>query len=595
MTYTFDKFALRELINHEFEQIGFTSDKHGFLRIPSIRVQINHALLERAKSNGIVKVFQEPVDSVFGTVTHNLKSLLGGLGSHERGASNVDLFFNVVSDINPNDLTVLHVGNRNLNEILASVGFGVPPEHSIGLDLISYFPSVILGDMHRFPFGEHTFDLIFFNWVLAYSCDPLSVIKSALSSLKDGGYIVIGWDNTSIVYEPGEGDLITKQLPFVDTSESLLSYFDQINAKYRVVFRREPYYPFDQFGRQVVIILRVGGMHLESRVRIEATESRSVSTLRSQLAGNSDPSIDARLEAHILSPRIQPKNKLPYLYMRQHYIRYGTSVDDLISRSIGVSFPPIIKSNVAMFPRSIFHGSDDALVEESVTSLNENGLYVLKEKIPLKIIDALRSSIQYPPSSTARQEADESELLGNALIRSIWLDTFFLRVAESYFNSMPILDFVYASRSSMFSNENQNSRSHDAQLWHFDKDRIKFLKVFVYLTDVEEENGPHEFLLGSHRNPPNVDGRLSDEFVQSKYAGFRVHRILGEAGTVFIEDTQGLHRGTPVSGGPRELLQLEYCNSLFGEEVPRFQLRDFVLQFPRLVSNFPRLFHRFLP
>jgi hypothetical protein len=492
-------------------------------------------------------------------------------------------------------LTVLHVGNRNLNEILASLAYGVPPEHAIGLDLISYFPSVILGDMHRFPFSEQNFDVIFFNWVLAYSRDPLSVIRCALSLLKEGGHIVIGWDNTAIVYDPSKSDVITKQSPFIDTSESILCYFDQINVKYRVVFRRDPYYPFDQFGRQVVVILRVGDKHLESRLRIESAESKSLLTVRSQLAGNSDPSIDVRLESHSLTARIQPKGKLPYLYMRQHYLRYGTSVDDMISRSIGETFPPIIGSNVAMFPKSIFCSSDDAIIEEIVLRLNRDGFYVLKEKIPLEIINAFRSSIQYPPSSTARQEVAESDLLGNALIRSIWLDTFFLRVAESYFNSMPILDFVYASRSSVFSDENEKSRSHDAQLWHFDKDRIKFLKIFVYLTDVGEENGPHEFLVGSHRTPPGVDGRLSDEFVRSKYAGFKPQQILGEAGTVFIEDTQGLHRGTPVLGRPRELLQLEYCNSLFGEEVPRFPLRDFALQFPSLVSNFPRLFHRFLP
>lgn len=589
------KSELRELISREFENVGLSSEKYDLLRLPSVRQQVNQALLERAKRFDRVNVHQEAVSSVFGAVKHNLGSLLGGLGSHDRGAQNVDLFFNVVPDVNPTALDVLHIGNRNVNELLASIGHGVQSSSVLGLDLISYFPSVILGDMNHFPFRDQKFDVIFFNWVLAYSRDPLSVIKQGISSLQAGGYMVIGWDNTSITYEQSEGDLISSQLPHIENSLSILRYFDLLDIKYRVVFHREPYYPYDQFGRQVVVILRIGGIDVESRVRIEAAESKCLVRVLEQLSGHPDSSIGVRLESHIQSPRDQPEGKLPYLSMRHHYTKYGSAVDDLISSSIAIAFPPVIGSNHTMFSRSIFTGNDNFEFENAVTSLKERGLYVLKDKVPSKIIDALRSSIHYPPSSTARQEALESHLLGNSLVRSLWLDIFFLRVAESYFNSTPILDFVYASRSSKFSNETLKSKAHDAQLWHYDKDRIKFLKIFIYLTDVGEENGPHEFLIGSHRNTPGTDGRLTDEFVQSKYAGFEPVRVLGAAGTVFIEDTHGLHRGTPVLSNSRELLQLEYCNSLFGEELPKLELRDFALQFPNLVDKFPRLFYRFLP
>jgi SAM-dependent methyltransferase len=582
-------------IDEEFENVGLSSDKYELLRLPRVRQRVNHALLERAKRLESVSIYQGTINSVFGTITPNLGSLLGDLGSYDRGAKNVDLFFNAVPDVDPTALEVLHVGNGNVNELLASIGHGVQPSSVLGLDLISYFPSVVLGDMNHFPFSEQKFDVIFFNWVLAYSRDPLSVVKQGISSLKAGGYIVIGWDVTSITYERGEGDSISIQLPHIENSCSILRYFDQLDIKYRVVFRREPYYPYDQFGRQVVVILRIGNTHAESRVRIDVSESKCLVRVRDQLSGHPDSSVRTRLESHIKSSRDQPQDKLPYVLMRHHYTKYGSAVDDRITSSIAVAFPPVIGHNDTMFSKSIFSGIDNIEFENAVTSLNERGLYVLKDKVPRKIINALRSTINYPPSSTSRQEALESDLLGNALVRSLWLDVFFLRVAESYFNSAPILDFVYASRSSKFSNETLRSKSHDAQLWHYDKDRIKFLKIFIYLTDVGEENGPHEFLPGSHRNPPGIDGRLTDEFVQSKYAGFEPVRVLGTAGTVFIEDTHGLHRGTPVLSNSRELLQLEYCNSLFGEEHPKFELRDFSLQFPNLVEKFPRLFYRFLP
>ena len=274
---------------------------------------------------------------------------------------------------------------------------------------------------------------------------------------------------------------------------------------------------------------------------------------------------------------------------------YGTSLDDMISSSISRYFPPSISNSLRFFPESVFGNIEDKVIQETVASLVETGLAVLPMRIPNATIDLLRSNIIFHPSKTARSDALESELLAIPTIKSLWLDSILLQVAELYFDSTPILDFVYASRTVKFFDESEATKEHDAQQWHFDKDRIKFLKVFIYLTDVEKENGPHEFLQCPHRSPPGYDGRLTDEFVKKKYGDSLQILVLGPAGTVFIEDTHGLHRGTPVFGDPREVLQFEYCNSLFGEVYPRLPLDFFSFQFPNLVKHFPRLFHRFLP
>ena len=66
----------------------------------------------------------------------------------------------------------------------------------------------------------------------------------------------------------------------------------------------------------------------------------------------------------------------------------------------------------------------------------------------------------------------------------------------------------------------KGASSEAAQLFHFDMDRIRFLKVFIYLTDVGTENGPHVYVRGSHRSKPPAffrDRRFSDAEVKRAF------------------------------------------------------------------------------
>ncbi len=66
------------------------------------------------------------------------------------------------------------------------------------------------------------------------------------------------------------------------------------------------------------------------------------------------------------------------------------------------------------------------------------------------------------------------------------------------------------------------------QEFHRDKDDERFVALFVYLTDVvEEADGAHQFQDGTHRGTDSG----------------AVVTVLGPAGTAFLVDTSGLHRG----------------------------------------------------
>ncbi|HYE24728.1 MAG TPA: hypothetical protein VEG32_05965, partial [Clostridia bacterium] len=112
--------------------------------------------------------------------------------------------------------------------------------------------------------------------------------------------------------------------------------------------------------------------------------------------------------------------------------------------------------------------------------------------------------------------------------------------------------------------------SDTAQLYHHDMHRLGFVKVFVYLTDVDEGSGPHTLVQKTHRNRPDhlwEDGRHSDEAIaKAGLAGDEV-RILGKAGTVFLVDTSCLHKGSHPETKARLIAQVQYCNSLFGKPI----------------------------
>jgi hypothetical protein len=99
----------------------------------------------------------------------------------------------------------------------------------------------------------------------------------------------------------------------------------------------------------------------------------------------------------------------------------------------------------------------------------------------------------------------------------------------------------------------------DVQRFHRDYDDWRFFKLFVYLTDVEEQNGPHEFVARSHV----ASGKLfATPFEPSEilwtYGQNSIVRVLGPMGTTFLVDTWGIHRGSVPQAGRRLMFQAQY-------------------------------------
>jgi hypothetical protein len=114
-----------------------------------------------------------------------------------------------------------------------------------------------------------------------------------------------------------------------------------------------------------------------------------------------------------------------------------------------------------------------------------------------------------------------------------------------------------------------------AERFHRDVDDWRFIKLFCYLTDVDEAAGPHVFVRGSHRINRLTDiRRFSDEEIASAFAPDDIVVFTGPAGTSFLENTSGIHRGIPAASKPRLIFQVLYSLRpvIYGPENPVVRL-----------------------
>jgi len=102
-------------------------------------------------------------------------------------------------------------------------------------------------------------------------------------------------------------------------------------------------------------------------------------------------------------------------------------------------------------------------------------------------------------------------------------------------------------------------QSKGTQWFHRDWDNIRAFKVFLYLTDVDGEAGPFQFVPRSNRDERLVViTRIADSEVEAAYGPGAAVSMSGPAGTVFMADTFGIHKGLLPRGRPRLMVTAQY-------------------------------------
>ena len=99
----------------------------------------------------------------------------------------------------------------------------------------------------------------------------------------------------------------------------------------------------------------------------------------------------------------------------------------------------------------------------------------------------------------------------------------------------------------------------NAQYFHWDNDFTKFFKLYIYLNDVDHENGPHIFIPRTHKDKKR-DNKLcrlySDDNIKNNYQDSKI--FTGKAGSMFFVDSYGIHKGLTPTKNYRLMLNIHF-------------------------------------
>lgn len=238
-------------------------------------------------------------------------------------------------------------------------------------------------------------------------------------------------------------------------------------------------------------------------------------------------------------------------YSYQYFSRREAMYNKIIEKYFGGIREP------SSLIRSVFSRQKKKLQEKGFVDLTSIDLLVV-DRIKAIVLDNLL------PSTKANYKfyVDQNILLSTPEILQLFTSFNLVRPIQLYLGVLPSLHSINAW---------QTEGSHDLERtpemhWHMDHHGHKFVKVFYYLTDTNLGYGHHDFLLSSHYQPafdklldstPTLEAlRFSIQKKRIELRNYRINddcvlplsesvlSVAGKAGTGFMEDTRGLHRGT---------------------------------------------------
>lgn len=178
-------------------------------------------------------------------------------------------------------------------------------------------------------------------------------------------------------------------------------------------------------------------------------------------------------------------------------------------------------------------------------------------------------NIHNAPLNVSWATFTDKDILGCKEIIAIANHPDILTIASHYLNCVPTISNI--SLTYRFPTLNKPKGSEN---FHRDVDEWRFLKFFIYLTDVDTNSGPHCYVKRSHLYPGFTKiQRIPDSQVEGVFSEEDIVEITGKSGDAFLEDTFGIHKGKVATHNPRLMLQVQYSIGPIG-------LRDYTTKIP---------------
>jgi len=252
-----------------------------------------------------------------------------------------------------------------------------------------------------------------------------------------------------------------------------------------------------------------------------------------------------------------------------------SSLDLGTRQTIGDSISRVVRQrNTSIWDTIV---SSDKKIRAMHDILNHDGCLRIEIPYAIDIVKGLHNMPVQGRSNTSIGNRREVEILENIdhieAIHSIAHLKPLLYLAGLYLNA-PALYYNYTAwwQYPM----GINHKPSNAQLWHRDRDDFRSIALFIYGTDVDIKSGPHMYMKQTHRldGTFNVfktkesslydiltgkDHRFIDETLWSKLKPSSQPKIWqGPAGSAFLEDTKGFHKGMVAYKNPRLALRINW-------------------------------------
>lgn len=211
---------------------------------------------------------------------------------------------------------------------------------------------------------------------------------------------------------------------------------------------------------------------------------------------------------------------------------------------------------------------------------------------PAVLADSRRATVRgtYQDRSAATRSARiiEPFVLDNQLIQSVISNTALIAIAENYFRTRILVhppQLYWSCAPIAFDAAAPQAQTPEplqtAEEFHWDFDGLGGLRLHMYLTDVDTGSAPMKYVKGSHKPGTlrawrlrNADRGVQDADVWARFTADDVLTVTGPAGTTFLSNSNGLHRGTPATTRDRLFLVMPFQATSFAG----YQLK------PRLVT-----------
>ena len=180
-----------------------------------------------------------------------------------------------------------------------------------------------------------------------------------------------------------------------------------------------------------------------------------------------------------------------------------------------------------------------------------------------------RGTYEDRPPGTKSVRMVEPFVLNNPIVQGLIANSDLMALAEHYFQTRvlvhpPQLYWSCAPASADAQHDNTPT-AQGAEEFHWDFDGLGGLRLHIYLTDVDEGSAPMKYMRASHKPGTlrgwrlrNADRGAADSDVWKRFTPADSMTITGSAGTAFMSNSHGLHRGTPALTRDRLFLVMPF-------------------------------------